>query len=299
MENWKKGLVIGLFSSMLLEQHAVAATVGLKRADATVHHRTGLQLPPLAMQQQVPPYPVATAKIQELWQEREVLAWQPFVPDPEADLSAGIASRLVLHELEVHEIGEQEEAHEEVQDFQMQLLVASRSGMDLPPVVPPPVQDAVAEQPAPAQDVQAQQPQVSQPVSSPAPTLQQGSGATAPQGGKAVSVAMQYQGVPYKYGGTTPGGFDCSGFIQFVYKQLGVELPRTTYAQLGAGVQVSQVNLQPGDLIFFSCGGVATSHAGIYIGNGQFIHADADRGIMVAALDNPYWSGVYQTAVRI
>ncbi|WP_198299618.1 C40 family peptidase [Tumebacillus avium] len=298
MENWKKGLVIGLFSSMLLEQHAVAASVGLKRADATVHHRTGLPMPLLALQE-VPPYPVATAKIQQLWQEQEALVWQPFVPAPEADLSEGIASRLVLDELEVHEFGEQEDVHEEVHEFASPMLVASRSGMNLPPVVPQQMQEEVAELPAPAQEVQAEQPQGSQPVSSPAPTLQQGSGATAPQGGKAVSVAMQYQGVPYKYGGRTPGGFDCSGFIQFVYKQLGVELPRTTYAQLGAGVQVSQANLQPGDLIFFSCGGAATSHAGIYIGNGQFIHADADRGIMVAALDNPYWSGVYQTAVRI
>ncbi|TCP55451.1 cell wall-associated NlpC family hydrolase [Tumebacillus sp. BK434] len=298
MENWKKGLVIGLFSSMLLEQHAVAASVGLKRADATVQHRTGLAMPLLALQE-VPPYPAATAKIEELWQERAALAWQPFVPAPEADVSEGIASRLVLAELDVHEIGEQEEAEEAVlADAQLPKL-ASRSGVKLPPLVPPNMQEAVAERPAPAQEVQPQAPQGSQPVSSPAPTLQPGSGAVAPQGGKAVAVAMQYQGVPYRYGGTTPGGFDCSGFIQFVYQQLGVELPRTTYAQLGAGVQVSQANLQPGDLIFFSCGGVATSHAGIYIGNGQFIHADADRGIMVAALDNPYWSGVYQTAVRI
>lgn len=125
------------------------------------------------------------------------------------------------------------------------------------------------------------------------------SGVTGTLGSRVVTLALRYQGAPYQYGGTSPSGFDCSGFIQYVMSEAGVAVPRTTYQQINAGVQVAQANLQPGDLVFFACGGSPASHAGIYIGNGQFIHADQTRGIFIDDLNLDCWASVYQTAVRV
>ncbi|MCC5423451.1 C40 family peptidase [Clostridium botulinum] len=84
-----------------------------------------------------------------------------------------------------------------------------------------------------------------------------------------VNYAKQFQGVPYVWGGTSPSGFDCSGFVQYVYRNAaGIELPRDTYGQITKGTPVSQSNLQPGDLVF-----PHTGHVGIYVGNGQIIHS--------------------------
>lgn len=83
-----------------------------------------------------------------------------------------------------------------------------------------------------------------------------------------LNYAYQFQGVKYVYGGTSPSGFDCSGFTQYVFRRFGINIGRDTYAQLGAGRKVSQSELQPGDLIF-----PHTGHVGIYVGNGNFIHA--------------------------
>ncbi|MBO4897042.1 MAG: C40 family peptidase [Clostridia bacterium] len=84
-----------------------------------------------------------------------------------------------------------------------------------------------------------------------------------------LAFAKNYLGVPYVYGGTTPGGFDCSGFVQYVYANFGINLPRVTYDQMNVGVPVSCDSLQVGDLLFFRGGG----HVGIYAGNGTYIHA--------------------------
>lgn len=80
-------------------------------------------------------------------------------------------------------------------------------------------------------------------------------------------IALKYLGTPYVYGGTSPGGFDCSGFTQYVYRQAGVSLPRTSGAQSRSGQYVSLSNIQAGDLLY------GPGHVGIYLGNGQFIHA--------------------------
>lgn len=289
MVNWKKSLLIGLFSSMLWEQNAVATAVGLQRAD--------LQMSPRFDWASKSPLKggarsdlASRTVVKELWQERYELHRQQFIPEVDADLAQGVASRLKLEQLDIVTRSADTNARQQVA---VPPLLASRGGMRLPTA---PESAAVGS----PQDREAkQQQQAGQKTSNRAPTLQPNSGATAPLGGRAVSVAMQYQGVPYQYGGVSPQGFDCSGFIQYVYRQVGVELPRTTYAQSSAGAQVAQGQLQPGDLLIFSIGGVAMSHAGIYIGGGQFVHADADRGIAVAALSNPYWAGVYQAGVRI
>ena len=80
---------------------------------------------------------------------------------------------------------------------------------------------------------------------------------------------MRYLGTPYVWGGASPSGFDCSGFTMYVYAQVGVSLPHSSYAQYGMGVPVAQSDLQPGDLVFF----YGLGHVGIYIGGGQYIHA--------------------------
>ncbi len=87
-----------------------------------------------------------------------------------------------------------------------------------------------------------------------------------------IAYASKFLGTPYLWGGTTPAGFDCSGFTQYVYRHFGVSLGRTTKNQIKDGVAVSRDKLQPGDLVFYGQNGIP-SHMGIYIGNGKYIHA--------------------------
>ncbi len=86
-------------------------------------------------------------------------------------------------------------------------------------------------------------------------------------GSQIVALAWQYVGVPYVYGGSSPAGFDCSGLVQYVYRQAGISLPRTSWAQGGSGRHVSAAEAQPGDIVYYG------HHVGIYVGNGQMIHA--------------------------
>ena len=112
-----------------------------------------------------------------------------------------------------------------------------------------------------------------------------------------ISESMQYLGVPYVFGGTSPSGFDCSGYVQYVFAHAGVHLPRTADVQYEVGSPAGE--LMPGDLVFFStyCPGV--SHVGIYLGDRQFIHASSSAGVSVASLDSSYWGGCYLGARRV
>lgn len=115
------------------------------------------------------------------------------------------------------------------------------------------------------------------------------------------ALAMEQLGVPYVAGGTTPRGFDCSGFTQYVFNNLGFDISRTCAAQLEDGVIISRDDLQCGDLIFFqnTTGyGHFASHVGIYIGNGQMIHAGS-RGIAVVSLEEAYYTYHYLCARRV
>ncbi|UOF89319.1 NlpC/P60 family protein [Fodinisporobacter ferrooxydans] len=113
-----------------------------------------------------------------------------------------------------------------------------------------------------------------------------------------VSIAGQYTGVPYAWGGTTPSGFDCSGYTQYVFSQAGVSLNRTSQGQFSQGMSVSRSELKPGDLVFFSTYGPGATHVGIYIGAGLFIDAE-DSGVRVSSLSNTYWGPRYIGARRI
>ena len=116
---------------------------------------------------------------------------------------------------------------------------------------------------------------------------------------KIIKTAKKYIGVPYKWGGTTPKGFDCSGYVQYVFNKHGIELPRTSREQYYTGYKVSKSNLQPGDLVFFNTSGKGVSHVGIYIGDGDFIHSASSKGIVIADLFGNYWSSYYLGARRV
>ncbi|AVQ39485.1 peptidoglycan hydrolase [Clostridium botulinum] len=106
--------------------------------------------------------------------------------------------------------------------------------------------------------------------------------------GDVISYARQYLGTPYVWGGTSPNGFDCSGFVQYVYRNAaGISLPRDTYGQIGAGSRVSQDQLQPGDLVFPNAG-----HVGIYIGGGQMIHAPKSGDVVKISSVWSFYAGV-------
>jgi cell wall-associated NlpC family hydrolase len=106
-------------------------------------------------------------------------------------------------------------------------------------------------------------------------------------------------GVPYVFGGMSPGGFDCSGFVCYVFRQAGISLPRMADLQFDAVKHVSRSNLQTGDLVFFQTYAPGASHVGIYVGDGKFIHASSSRGISVAEVFTGYWGARYLGAGRV
>jgi hypothetical protein len=117
-----------------------------------------------------------------------------------------------------------------------------------------------------------------------------------------VNFALGFLGSSYVWGGTTPAGFDCSGFVQYVYRNFGYTLNRVAEAQYKNGVAVSADSLMPGDLVFFSNNGSTSGiyHVGIYIGNNQFVHAaNSQRGVVVSYLNEGYYHRYYYGARRI
>ncbi|ODA40213.1 hypothetical protein DSBG_2984 [Desulfosporosinus sp. BG] len=114
-----------------------------------------------------------------------------------------------------------------------------------------------------------------------------------------IATSKQYIGVKYVYGGTTPSGFDCSGFVQYVFAKHGINLPRVSRDQYNIGTSVSFSNLKAGDLVFFSLAknGVV-DHVGIFVGNGQFINASSSKGVTIYTLGS-YWQSVFLGAKRI
>ena len=109
---------------------------------------------------------------------------------------------------------------------------------------------------------------------------------------------QKWQGTPYRFGGVDEQGMDCSAFTRNMYQEAyGMQLPRSTYEQIELGREISQQELQPGDLVFFRTG--RTQHNGVYVGNGEFAHASSSVGVTISRLDNVYWRTRYWQARRL
>ena len=114
----------------------------------------------------------------------------------------------------------------------------------------------------------------------------------ANEGAEVAELAEQYVGSRYRWGGTSPAGFDCTGFVLFVYSQFGINMPHNEAGQLASGERVSTDAIEPGDvLVFANTYRRGLSHTGIYLGEGRFVHAaDEAHGVTVSNLWDGYWS---------
>ncbi len=161
------------------------------------------------------------------------------------------------------------------------------------------VQDAGGGAPAaPAAPAAAEAPEAPAPARArPAPEEATVAAAPPARYGGVVGIAMRYLGTPYRWGGASPKtGFDCSGFIMYVYAQVGVSLPHNAAAQYGQGTPVSKSQLQPGDLVFFN----GLGHNGLYIGGGQFIHSPRTGDVVkISSLSDSWYAATWVGARRI
>ena len=134
-----------------------------------------------------------------------------------------------------------------------------------------------------------------------APNARAAPSAAAFDGYSVSSTALSFRGAPYRNGGTDPDqGFDCSGFVQYVYGQYGVKMPRDVRQQFGVGNDVQPDALEPGDLVFFSTVAPGASHVGIAVGGDQFVHAPSTTGVVrVENLSATYWASRFVGAKRV
>nr|WP_239583474.1 NlpC/P60 family protein [Metabacillus iocasae] len=113
-----------------------------------------------------------------------------------------------------------------------------------------------------------------------------------------IADAKNHVGTSYKWGGTSPNGFDCSGFLQYVFKEsVGVDLPRTVEQMYNAGESVTEPSR--GDLVYFETYKSGASHAGIYLGDGKFIHTSTSKGVTISDKDSSYWKERYLGAKKV
>jgi len=120
--------------------------------------------------------------------------------------------------------------------------------------------------------------------------------AESDRGQRVVDIAKKYVGAPYRWGGSSPLGFDCSGLVRYVYAQVGVALPHNAAKQYRLGTPVSRDSLEPGDLVFFD----RLRHNGIYVGNGRFIHSrQTGKRVAIAGLDDEWYAAHWTGARRL
>jgi cell wall-associated NlpC family hydrolase len=140
------------------------------------------------------------------------------------------------------------------------------------------------------------------PVRPSAPEAEVRPAPAAPKAVKVIRLARSLVGIPYKWGGYSPRtGFDCSGFIWYVYHQNGVTLPRISWQQLGAGEPVKRADIRPGDLVFHQVDKDGKSlHVGIVTERGTFVHSpSAGKRVMESSLNSPFWKEHYLSARRV
>ncbi|WP_256761671.1 C40 family peptidase [Cohnella sp. WQ 127256] len=116
-----------------------------------------------------------------------------------------------------------------------------------------------------------------------------------------IAYGKDYVGTPYQFG-ATPGVtsvFDCSSYVQYIFSQFGLDLPRTSVSQSYVGEKVQKEDLSVGDLVFFKTGGSGISHVAIYAGNKKILHASSSQGVTVSNMTSSYWTKAYVTARRV
>ena len=119
-------------------------------------------------------------------------------------------------------------------------------------------------------------------------------------GYEVAGTALSLRGAPYRTGGSDPAGFDCSGFVRYVFGEYGLALPREVREQFRVGKSVGPDRLAPGDLVFFTTVAPGASHVGIAIGGGRFVHAPSEKGVVrVEALSTRYWAARFVGAKRV
>jgi cell wall-associated NlpC family hydrolase len=117
---------------------------------------------------------------------------------------------------------------------------------------------------------------------------------------RAADNALAMVGAPYRYGGVDPEGFDCSGLVHYSFRKIGISLPRDTHSLRKIGVQIDLNDLAKGDLVFFDQEGKKSSHVGIYLGDGRFVHAPSTGGkVRADKIDLTYWRKHFTEARRI
>lgn len=127
-------------------------------------------------------------------------------------------------------------------------------------------------------------------------------GTTTRPSQKVIDFAKKFLGLRYRWGGTTTKGFDCSGFVKYVFKNFGITLNRTSSMQAKNGTYIKKANLQTGDIVFFDTNGGNNriNHVGIYIGGGKFIHSSSSHsGVTISSLSSGFYSRSYMTARRV
>lgn len=133
-----------------------------------------------------------------------------------------------------------------------------------------------------------------------APVAASGSTRPSQAGDQAAGYALTMVGKPYKYGGSSPAGFDCSGLVMYSYRQAGLALPHNTDKQRAGSRPVKVAELRRGDLLFFNQEGKKHGHVGIYVGGGKFVHAPSSgKSVRSDRLDSPYWKKHLTEARRI
>ena len=113
-----------------------------------------------------------------------------------------------------------------------------------------------------------------------------------------ISYAKSFVGSPYRYGGQSPKGFDCSGYLKYVYRNLGIEMPRTAAEQYNKGKKINENEAKPGDLVAFASRG-SINHSGIYLGGGKFISSTSSSGVQITSVYGPYWGDHFYGFSRI